>query len=289
MFTSSSSSLDWASILSLKNELEEENFNSGDNTDIIKHDGNKSFNLSVNDFKKETIIEAIKIHHPHTIESEIYFWEHGNYFTTDKGFIYSMKNYLSPDAIKSYLEGIKEIDLKDTRECIKVRQKHILKKSLLEHGYQKMIYLRVGNERHLKLHLKKDALSHIQKLGYNIYREESYFERYNIKTNRFEEYDVFFTRINRDVFLTWCSTGTDISKGYNIKDGKKRLIKRGRPARKIRVEVKGKAKVYSSIQVISQRYKVPLSTLKRKFTDVKSGDEVIIKRGVKMKFLEFID
>ena len=283
-----SSALDWEILFSTVEKLNEDAeteeviSESGEILKVKKHDGKKSFNLSVDDFKKATIIEKIKECHPDAIDKKIYFWEHGNYFVTDKKVIFSMKKYLSPEAIENYRDGIKQVDMKTTKEIVKQHQKAALLKAL-NSSHKKAIYKKIGKERHIKLHVRKSSVSHLIKLGYNISREESYFQKYDAESGRFSTYEVFSTRMSRDAFISMCMAGTDVEKGFKLENGETVAIKRGRKGKKITVrDSKNKKHSFHSLGELAEKFEVSLVTVKRKFAHAKTGDIVQVKRGVKL-------
>ena len=262
-----------------ENELKEEN-----NTVEKSHD------LELHPVDEDDLDDEIKRvifhYYPADINENIYHWSYGNYFVTDKGVIYSIKRYCNASKLKKKIDAIKRFNkiLEDKKKYLKP---HELKRFIAsqapdaidENDFEEKtyIYRRNSRERYFKFYIKARYKKHLEALGYEVKREESFYKTFNQVTKEFETYKVYHIRMDKRIMIEMAKNKIDIAKG---KTSSGNDIKRGRPSRKIILieEDSSQELRFESLEECAQVLGVSLITIKRALKDKKENDIITIKK-----------
>lgn len=248
-------------------------------------DDKKDFNLGnirVSDFEDEILICVLKENYPESVDSEIYHFQFGNYFITDRGWIFSKKtkyeriekaaanthifNSLSSSMSKKQFARFIKNNAPDSQDEFEVRETYF-------------IYKRSANDTHMRFYISGRWASLFELNGYKVTREKSFQKYLNIKTGEMNHIMTYSIRLSKDVFETFCKSKDFIKRGTNIVNGQEVTVHSGRPRKMIiLLDDDGNELKFTGYQECAQHFDISLPTVKRAFKNKGAGDTVKLKK-----------
>lgn len=253
--------------------------------DNKKNEITKEPDRLVESFDDVDIKLVIEHYHPEDVNEKIYHFPYGNYFTTDKGIIYSKKTYCNSVKLKNRLKAIEKFSviLEEKKKKLTPRQltyyvAQNAPDALSQDDFEEKFYIyrRRTEENYLKIYIKQIHVKHLKALGYEVKSEESFFKKFNEISGEFETYKVYFTRMRKDAFLHMCYYKQDVPKGKNI-NGEE--LKKGRPSRHITLMGESGEEIdFESLEEVASNFGVNVRTIKRALKDKKENNTITIKK-----------
>ena len=239
-------------------------------------------NIRVFDFEDESLISILKENYPKSVEKELYHFRFGNYFVTDKGWIFSKKtiferiertatnnkmfNSLSRGMTKKQLAQFMKNNAPDSQDEFDVRETYF-------------IYKRSANDTHMRFYISGRWVSLFETNGYKVTREKSFQKYLNLKTGEMNHIMTYSIRLSKDVFETFCKSKDFIKRGTNIVNGQEVTVHSGRPRKMIiLLDDDGNELKFTGYQECAQHFDISLPTVKRAFKNKGAGDIVKLKK-----------
>ena len=237
-------------------------------------------------FEDEIIIDNIKEADglQDDVESEIYHWQFGPYFITDKGAIYTKKltlNQKEIDNARAAVDFTKQMVRQGRVDAEDVHPNCFSVAGNIERPYILKIFKRINDRQRLRFYIYPNKVKAIKELGYKVTSEKSRIARYNIQKDEYYFPMVHFTEIDIDAFMAMCKNRKAIRCGYryDAETGEEVAIKRGRPSKQIRlINQEGKEITFNSKEELAEALGCSLSTVKRALKDKGAGDTVVLRK-----------
>lgn len=237
-------------------------------------------NLKVPDFNDETLLIALDEKFPAHVDSEIYHFKYGNYFITDKGYIFSKRYVFNveeketcPDEqINLLTAGMSAIQ----RAIFLKNMKPDEENRITEEYY---IFKRSSKDKYLRIYISSKFINTFERNGYKVTRGKSFKAYRNIVTGKLEHFDTYSIRVQKDVFFSMCVDGCIIPRGYKKENGTQIEIKRGRPIKNIILcSGDGTHLTFAGYDECAAHFGISLSTVKRAFKNKNKGDSIRLKK-----------
>lgn len=250
------------------------------NKDITLYD----FDEYAEAFENEIIVDNIKYHSPDEVDNQIFHWQYGPYFITDKGAIFTKKltlNQKEIDTARATVEFTKKMIRQRRVDAEDVHPNCFSVCGNIERPYILKIFKRINDRQRLRFYIYPNKVKHIKELGYKVTSEKSHIARYNLQKDEYYFPIVHYTEIDVDAFGSMCKFRKAIRCGYryDAETGEQVLIKRGRPSKEIRlVDEAGNEIIFESKEALADSLGCSLSTVKRALKDKATGDVIQLKK-----------
>lgn len=237
-------------------------------------------------FEDEIIINNIKWSDNFNgeVDNEIYHWQFGPYFITDKGAIFTKKltlNQKEIDNARATVEFTKQMIRQGRVDAEDVHPNCFSVCGNIERPYILKIFKRINERQRLRFYIYPNKVKAIKELGYKVTSEKSHIARYNLQKDEYYFPMVHFTEIDVDAFGSMCKFRKPVRCGYryDAETGEEVAIKRGRPSKEIRlIDGEGQEIVFSSKEALAESLGCSLSTVKRALKDKATGDIVTLRK-----------